>query len=186
MLSSSSADSVHSFIRGGESKSTLFLDGRKNPWPAAVGPTIAVVGKPQRLVFAFEASHHQHRAEDLFPAEGGGRVEPMPTACTVLFAAAKAKARCSSTGGKIRGLPPSALPVLRFGFQSCQELVGDALLQQQASAGDAHLPLVMLIDNTHADSVHSFIRGGESKSTLFLDGRKNPWPAAAAAPRLRF
>ncbi|UMX80481.1 hypothetical protein MJ575_10955 [Klebsiella pneumoniae] len=36
----------------------------------------------------------------------------------------------------------------------------------------------MLIDNTHADNVHSFIRGGESQSTLFLDGRKNPWPAA--------
>ena len=31
-----------SFIRGGESQSTLFLDGRKNPWPAAVGPTIFV------------------------------------------------------------------------------------------------------------------------------------------------
>ncbi len=30
----------------------------------------------------------------------------------------------------------------------------------------------MLIDNTHADNVHSFIRGGESQSTLFLDGRK--------------
>lgn len=36
----------------------------------------------------------------------------------------------------------------------------------------------MLIDNTHADNVHSFIRGGESQSTLLLDGRKNPWPAA--------
>ncbi len=30
----------------------------------------------------------------------------------------------------------------------------------------------MLIDNAHADNVHSFIRGGEAKSTLFLDGRK--------------
>lgn len=36
----------------------------------------------------------------------------------------------------------------------------------------------MLIDNTHADSVHSFIRAGEAHSTLLLDGRKNPWPAA--------
>ena len=35
------------------------------------------------------------------------------------------------------------LPVLRFGFQSRQELVGDALLQQQAGAGDAHLALVV-------------------------------------------
>ncbi len=39
----------------------------------------------------------------------------------------------------------------------------------------------MLIDNTHADNVHSFIRGGESQSTLFLDGREKPvacrrWP----------
>ena len=36
----------------------------------------------------------------------------------------------------------------------------------------------MLIDNSHADSVHSFIRAGEAHSTLLLDGRKNPWPAA--------
>ena len=43
---------------------------------------------------------------------------------------------------------------------------------------DPNTTMGMLIDNTHADSVHSFIRGGESKSTLFLDGRKNPWPAA--------
>ena len=43
---------------------------------------------------------------------------------------------------------------------------------------DPDTTMGMLIDNTHADNVHSFIRGGEAKSTLFLDGRKNPWPAA--------
>ncbi len=43
---------------------------------------------------------------------------------------------------------------------------------------DPDTTMGMLIDNTHADNVHSFIRGGESQSTLFLDGRKNPWPAA--------
>ncbi len=43
---------------------------------------------------------------------------------------------------------------------------------------DPDITMGMLIDNTHADNVHSFIRGGESQSTLFLDGRKNPWPAA--------
>lgn len=59
-----------------------------------------------------------------------------------------------------------------------------ARLQEQASLWQPGNPLDpdttmgMLIDNTHADSVHSFIRAGESKSTLLLDGRKNPWPAA--------
>jgi gamma-glutamyl-gamma-aminobutyraldehyde dehydrogenase len=43
---------------------------------------------------------------------------------------------------------------------------------------DPNTTMGMLIDNTHADSVHSFIRGGEAQSTLLLDGRKNPWPAA--------
>ncbi|EIV5416843.1 aldehyde dehydrogenase PuuC [Klebsiella aerogenes] len=59
-----------------------------------------------------------------------------------------------------------------------------ALLKVQAQNWQPGNPLDpdttmgMLIDNAHADSVHSFIRGGETKSTLFLDGRKNPWPAA--------
>ena len=43
---------------------------------------------------------------------------------------------------------------------------------------DPNTTMGMLIDNTHADSVHSFIRAGEAHSTLLLDGRKNPWPAA--------
>lgn len=43
---------------------------------------------------------------------------------------------------------------------------------------DPNTAMGMLIDNSHADSVHSFIRAGEAHSTLLLDGRKNPWPAA--------
>ncbi|QLO55280.1 aldehyde dehydrogenase PuuC [Klebsiella grimontii] len=58
------------------------------------------------------------------------------------------------------------------------------LLKEQAKGWqpgnplDPNTPMGMLIDNTHADSVHSFIRAGEAHSTLLLDGRKNPWPAA--------
>ena len=58
------------------------------------------------------------------------------------------------------------------------------LLKEQAKAWqpgnplDPNTTMGMLIDNTHADSVHSFIRAGEAHSTLLLDGRKNPWPAA--------
>lgn len=38
----------------------------------------------------------------------------------------------------------------------------------------------MLIDNTHADNVHSFIRGGESQSTLFsTDGKTRGLPPLA-------
>ncbi|VUS63661.1 Aldehyde dehydrogenase PuuC [Klebsiella pasteurii] len=59
-----------------------------------------------------------------------------------------------------------------------------ALLKEQAKGWqpgnplDPNTTMGMLIDNTHADSVHSFIRAGEAHSTLLLDGRKNPWPAA--------
>lgn len=58
------------------------------------------------------------------------------------------------------------------------------LLKEQAKAWqpgnplDPNTTMGMLIDNTHADSVHNFIRAGEAHSTLLLDGRKNPWPAA--------
>ncbi|MDD9654546.1 aldehyde dehydrogenase PuuC [Klebsiella pasteurii] len=58
------------------------------------------------------------------------------------------------------------------------------LLKEQAKAWqpgnplDPNTTMGMLIDNSHADSVHSFIRAGEAHSTLLLDGRKNPWPAA--------
>ncbi|PHK64490.1 aldehyde dehydrogenase family protein, partial [Klebsiella pneumoniae] len=43
---------------------------------------------------------------------------------------------------------------------------------------DPDTTMGMLIDNTHADNVHRCIRGGESKNTRCLDGRKNTWPAA--------
>lgn len=58
------------------------------------------------------------------------------------------------------------------------------LLKEQAKSWqpgnplDPNTTMGMLIDNSHADSVHSFIRAGEAHSTLLLDGRKNPWPAA--------
>lgn len=58
------------------------------------------------------------------------------------------------------------------------------LLKEQAKGWqpgnplDPNTTMGMLIDNSHADSVHSFIRAGEAHSTLPLDGRKNPWPAA--------
>ena len=57
------------------------------------------------------------------------------------------------------------------------------LLKEQAKGWqpgnplDPNTAMGMLIDNSHADSVHSFIRAGEAHSTLLLDGRKNPWPA---------
>ncbi|HCT8600379.1 TPA: aldehyde dehydrogenase PuuC [Klebsiella oxytoca] len=58
------------------------------------------------------------------------------------------------------------------------------LLKEQAKGWqpgnplDPNTAMGMLIDNSHADSVHSFIGAGEAHSTLLLDGRKNPWPAA--------
>ena len=58
------------------------------------------------------------------------------------------------------------------------------LLKEQAKGWqpgnplDPNTTMGMLIDNSHADSVHSFIRAGEAHSTLLLDGRKNPSPAA--------
>ncbi|WP_195606194.1 aldehyde dehydrogenase PuuC [Klebsiella oxytoca] len=58
------------------------------------------------------------------------------------------------------------------------------LLKEQAKGWqpgnplDPNTAMGMLIDNSHADSVHSFIRAGEAHSMLLLDGRKNPWPAA--------
>ena len=58
------------------------------------------------------------------------------------------------------------------------------LLKEQAKGWqpgnplDPNTAMGMPIDNSHADSVHSFIRAGEAHSTLLLDGRKNPWPAA--------
>ena len=57
-------------------------------------------------------------------------------------------------------------------------------LQEQARGWQPGNPLDpettmgMLIDNGHADTVHTFIREGIDKGTLLLDGRKNPWPAA--------
>ena len=57
-------------------------------------------------------------------------------------------------------------------------LKAEAQHWQPGNPLDPDTTMGMLIDNTHADNVHSFIRGGESQSTLFLDGRKNPWPAA--------
>ncbi len=57
-------------------------------------------------------------------------------------------------------------------------------LQEQARGWQPGQPLDpettmgMLIDNSHADTVHTFIREGINKGTLLLDGRKNPWPAA--------
>ncbi|NVJ11061.1 aldehyde dehydrogenase family protein, partial [Myxococcus sp. AM001] len=57
-------------------------------------------------------------------------------------------------------------------------LKAEAQHWQPGNPLDPDTTMGMLIDNTHADNVHSFIRGGESKNTLFLDGRKNPWPAA--------
>ena len=53
-----------------------------------------------------------------------------------------------------------------------------ARLWQPGNPLDPNTTMGMLIDNIHADNVHSFIRVGESHSTLLLDGRKNPWPAA--------
>lgn len=58
------------------------------------------------------------------------------------------------------------------------------LLKEQASHWQPGNPLDpattmgMLIDNSHADTVHSYIRAGEQHGSLLLDGRKNPWPAA--------
>lgn len=43
---------------------------------------------------------------------------------------------------------------------------------------DPNTTMGMLIDNTHADSVHSFIRGGESKKYAVPRRAENPWPAA--------
>ncbi|MGK0599216.1 aldehyde dehydrogenase PuuC [Yokenella regensburgei] len=42
LIDNAHADSVQSFIRDGESNNTLFLDGRSNKHPAAIGPTIFV------------------------------------------------------------------------------------------------------------------------------------------------
>ncbi|XTZ36994.1 aldehyde dehydrogenase PuuC [Salmonella enterica] len=59
-----------------------------------------------------------------------------------------------------------------------------ALLQEQASQWQPANPLDpqttmgTLIDNTHADTVQSFIRAGEESGTLLLDGRNQSWPAA--------
>lgn len=43
---------------------------------------------------------------------------------------------------------------------------------------DPDTTMGMLIDNAHADNVHTFIREGTRKGTLLLDGREQPWPAA--------
>ncbi|MGO3908207.1 aldehyde dehydrogenase family protein, partial [Huaxiibacter chinensis] len=68
-----------------------------------------------------------------------------------------------------------------------EESIADAFLsrlQEQARAWQPGNPLDpettmgMLIDNSHADAVHTFIREGSQKATLLIDGRKNPWPAA--------
>ena len=57
------------------------------------------------------------------------------------------------------------------------------LLREQAQhwqPGDPLDPATtmgMLIDNSHADHVHTVIREGERRNTLLLDGRKTPWLA---------
>jgi len=43
---------------------------------------------------------------------------------------------------------------------------------------DPDTTMGMLIDNAHADNVHTFIREGTRQGTLLLDGREQPWPAA--------
>lgn len=43
---------------------------------------------------------------------------------------------------------------------------------------DPDTTMGMLIDNAHADTVHTFIREGTRQGTLLLDGREQPWPAA--------
>lgn len=59
-----------------------------------------------------------------------------------------------------------------------------ALLKEQAKNWQPGNPLDpettmgTLIDNTHADTVHSFIRDGEAQGTLALDGRSHVHPAA--------
>jgi hypothetical protein len=54
----------------------------------------------------------------------------------------------------------SVAPALSAG----QELVGDALLQQQAGAGDTHLPLV--IENAAGGGADRFCRSGQSAKTM--------------------
>lgn len=43
---------------------------------------------------------------------------------------------------------------------------------------DPDTTMGMLIDNAHADTVHTFIREGTRQGILLLDGREQPWPAA--------
>ncbi len=66
-----------------------------------------------------------------------------------------------------------------------------ALLKQQAQNWQPGHPLDpattmgTLIDCAHADSVHSFIREGESKGQLLLDGTVTPsWLPPSARPSL--
>jgi len=42
LIDTGHADTVHSYIRAGSEHGTLLLDGRKTPWPAAIGPTVFV------------------------------------------------------------------------------------------------------------------------------------------------
>ena len=50
LIDSAHADTVHTFIRDGESQGTLALDGRSNQHPAAIGPTIFVDTTPDARV----------------------------------------------------------------------------------------------------------------------------------------
>jgi len=57
-------------------------------------------------------------------------------------------------------------------------LKAQALNWQPGNPLDPDTTMGMLIDNGHADAVHTFIREGMKSGALLLDGRKNPWPAA--------
>ena len=65
-----------------------------------------------------------------------------------------------------------------------EDSIADALLQAQARNWQPGHPLDpattmgTLIDCAHADTVHTFIREGERKGQLLVDGRQTPWPAA--------
>ncbi|MDX6799561.1 aldehyde dehydrogenase family protein, partial [Klebsiella pneumoniae] len=52
-----------------------------------------------------------------------------------------------------------------------ERLKAEAQHWQPGHPLDPDTTMGMLIVNTHADNVHSCIRGGDSQSTLFLDGR---------------
>ncbi len=60
---------------------------------------------------------------------------------------------------------------------SSARLKAEAQHWQPGNPLDPDTTMGMLIDNTHADNVHSFIRGGESQHPV-PRRTENPWPAA--------